>query len=112
MPTTGWIAGGLLVQHLARREIGGARLDVERTETEALHPDWQHVLALADTTSVAELTDPALAPETLLWRLFHEEEVRISEGALPTRGCRCNAGAYQGRARTLSRGRTCRHARR
>lgn len=88
--TTGWVAGGLLVQHLARAEIGGVRLDVERAETEALHPDWQHVLALADTTSVAELTDPDLAPETLLWRLFHEEEVRISEAALPARGCRCN----------------------
>lgn len=88
--TTGWIAGGLLVQHLARAEIGGIRLDVERAETEALHPDWQHVLALADTTKIAELTDPDLAPETLLWRLFHEEDVRISEGALPARGCRCN----------------------
>jgi molecular chaperone Hsp33 len=87
---SGWIAGGLLVQHLARAEIGGTRLDVERAETEALHPDWQHVLALADTTKVAELTDPELACESLLWRLFHEETVRISEAALPSRGCRCN----------------------
>lgn len=82
---TGWIAGGLLVQHLARRELGGERLDVER-----LHPDWQHVSILAGTTKDDELTDPSLAPESLLWRLFHEEEVRITEAALPTRGCRCN----------------------
>lgn len=84
--TTGWIAGGLLVQHLARRELGGERLDVID-----LHPDWQHVATLADTTRGAELTDPELLAESLLWRLFHEETVRISEGAKPVRGCRCNA---------------------
>ncbi len=83
--TTGWIAGGLLVQHLARRELGGERLDLVD-----FHPDWQHIATLADTTRAAELTDPNVASETLLWRLFHEEEVRITEGATPTRGCRCN----------------------
>ncbi|KAB7649030.1 Hsp33 family molecular chaperone HslO [Polymorphobacter fuscus] len=82
---TGWIAGGLLVQHLARRELDGERLDVAQ-----LHPDWEHVATLAETTTVAELTDPELIAETLLWRLFHEEEVRITEGATPVRGCRCN----------------------
>ena len=82
---TGWIAGGLLVQHLARREQGGERLDVAD-----LHPDWQHIATLAATTRDAELTDPDLIAETLLWRLFHEEEVRITELGPPTRGCRCN----------------------
>jgi molecular chaperone Hsp33 len=87
---TGWIAGGLLVQHLARRELGGERLSVAE-----LHPDWQHVATLADTTRPAELTDPALLPESLLWRLFHEETVRITETAAPTRGCRCNLAHIQ-----------------
>lgn len=82
---TGWIAGGLLVQHLARRELGGERLEVAQ-----LHPDWQHVATLAGTTEAAELTDPALSAEALLWRLFHEEEVRVTPGTTPTRGCRCN----------------------
>ena len=82
---TGWIAGGLLVQHLARREQDGERLDVAD-----LHPDWRHIATLAATTRDAELTDPDLVAETLLWRLFHEEEVRITEGSAPTRGCRCN----------------------
>ena len=82
---SGWMAGGLLVQHLARREFGGERLNIADQ-----HPDWQHVAVLAATTTVAELTDPALAAETLLWRLFHEEEVRIAEAATPQRGCRCD----------------------
>lgn len=87
---TGWIAGGLLVQHLARRELGGERLDVA-----LLHPDWQHVSTLAATTTTEELTDAQLTEEGLLWRLFHEEEVRITPGATPSRGCRCSLAHIQ-----------------
>ena len=29
--------------------------------------------------------------ENLLWRLFHEEEVRVFEPTALTRGCRCSA---------------------
>jgi len=81
---TGWRGGGLLVQHLARAEIGGERLSLSD-----MHPDWQHVLALAATMTNAELTDLSLTEEVLLWRLFHEEEVRVQPGPTPVRGCRC-----------------------
>lgn len=87
---TGWISGGLLVQHLARRELGGERLDVVD-----LHPDWEHVSALAGTTTIEELTDPQLTEEALLWRLFHQEEVRVTQGSRPTRGCRCSQAHIQ-----------------
>ena len=80
----GWVGGGLLVQHLARAEIGGERLSVAD-----MNPDWQHVLALSSTMTDAELTDLTLSEEDLLWRLFHEEEVRVAPGPVPTRGCRC-----------------------
>ncbi|MGI4878183.1 MAG: Hsp33 family molecular chaperone HslO [Janthinobacterium lividum] len=82
--TTGWVGGGLLVQHLARSEIGGERLSIAD-----MNPDWQHVLALASTMSDDELTDLSLSEETLVWRLFHDEEVRVVPGPVPTRGCRC-----------------------
>lgn len=85
----GWIAGGILVQHLARSEIGGERLSVAIEEGRA-HPDWEHVVALTSTVSDLELTDPGLSAETLLWRLFHEEQVRVVEGVAPARGCRCS----------------------
>jgi molecular chaperone Hsp33 len=81
---TGWVGGGLLVQHLARAEIGGERLAVAD-----MHPDWSHALALASTMTDAELTDLSLSEEELVWRLFHDEEVRVSPGPVPTRGCRC-----------------------
>ena len=83
---TGWLAGGLLMQHLARSEIGGERLDAGEQ-----HPDWEHVAALAATTSVEELTDAELSAEQLLWRLFHEEKVRVVPGPKPVKGCRCSA---------------------
>lgn len=82
---SGWRGGGLLVQHLARRELGGPRLDAAAT-----HPDWEHVATLAATVTDAELTDPMLAPEELLWRLFHEETVRLLPAPQPSRGCRCS----------------------
>lgn len=85
----GWIAGGILIQHLARSELGGERLSVAIEEGRA-HPDWEHIVALASTVSDAELTDVGLSAETLLWRLFHEEEVRVHEGVTPARGCRCS----------------------
>lgn len=83
---TGWLAGGLMVQHLARAEIGGERLDAGEQ-----HPDWSHIEALAATTSVEELTDAELSAEALLWRLFHEEQVRVVPGPTPVKGCRCSA---------------------
>lgn len=82
---TGWLAGGLIAQHLARAEIGGERLDAGEQ-----HPDWTHIEALAATTTADELADPQLAAEALLWRLFHEEQVRITPGPTPARGCRCS----------------------
>lgn len=82
---TGWLAGGLIVQHLARAEIGGERLDAGQQ-----HPDWEHVAALAATITPDELTDADLAAQTLLWRLFHEEQVRVVPGPTPVKGCRCS----------------------
>lgn len=87
----GWVGGGLLVQHLARAEIGGERLDVAD-----LHPDWSHALALASTMTAAELTDLSLTEEELVWRLFHDDEVRVTPGPVPTRGCRCTLAHIEG----------------
>ena len=85
------VAGGLLLQHLAEGEDGRGRLHVQMD-----HPEWEHVLALASTTRAAELTDPALSLEALVWRLFHEEtEVRVERGKPLARGCRCTLAHYE-----------------
>ena len=39
--------------------------------------DWERLSLLLKTVEDLELVDTSLAPETLLWRLFHEDEVRV-----------------------------------
>ena len=82
----GWIAGGLLFQHLAEGEEGRDRL-----HTRLDHPEWPHVAILAGSVKDDELVDPALPLEDLVWRLFHEEEeVRTLPPVALSRGCRCD----------------------
>jgi molecular chaperone Hsp33 len=82
----GWSAGGLLFQHLPEGEEGRDRL-----HTRLDHPDWPHVAVLAGSVRPDELTDPSLALDDLVWRLFHEEdEVRTLEPLQLSRGCRCD----------------------
>ncbi len=86
---TGYSAGGLLLQYLPRGEEGQARLFAEDDGTPEPE-DWQHMRTLAATVTADELNSPDLSEEALLWRLFHEEEVRLIPGPTPTRGCRCS----------------------
>jgi molecular chaperone Hsp33 len=82
----GWIAGGLMVQHLPEGEDGRERLHARLD-----HPEWPHVSILAETVKDAELTDRTLALDQLVWRLFHEEkEVRVFDPVDLSRGCRCD----------------------
>jgi len=90
-PDGSWAAGGCIVQHLSRSELGAARLHVESG-----NPDWEHVRALAATLEPRELTDPMLRLEDLLWRLFHEEEVRVLPPVMLERGCRCSLEHIRG----------------
>lgn len=81
----GCVAGGMFIQHLPDGEEGK-----ERLHTLVDNPEWDHVRALAETIKPEELVDPALSMETLTWRLFHEDEVRVSKGLHLSRGCRCD----------------------
>ena len=81
------IAGGMLIQHLPEGEEGR-----ERIHTRLDHPEWEHVRALAQTLTLDELTDPTLGLETVLWRLFNEEdEVRTMAPVAMAAECRCDA---------------------
>ena len=83
---TGHVAGGILLQHLPEGEEGR-----ERLHTRLDHPEWEHVRILAETIRAAELFDRDLPLESLLWRLFHEEEeVRVLTSVPLSKGCRCS----------------------
>ena len=83
---TGHVAGGILIQHLPEGEEGR-----ERLHTRLDHPEWEHVRILAETIKANELFNRELPLESLLWRLFHEEEEIRALSAVPlAKGCRCN----------------------
>ncbi len=71
-------AGALMVQALPRQE--SAQADHEET--------WQTVTALADTVKADELL--SLDQETVLFRLFHEQQVRLLTTAPVTFRCSCS----------------------
>jgi molecular chaperone Hsp33 len=87
-----WRAGGLMVQKLTAE--GGRIREGEPLPPEMGRGDggegWRRAVALAATVEDHELLDPALAPERLLWRLFHEEEVRAFEAAPIEARCNCS----------------------
>ncbi len=74
-----WRAGGLLIQNIAE--------DVTRGPTEEA---WNTAQAFFETVGEDELIDPALTSETLLWRLFHEDGVRLFPAKALTGFCRCS----------------------
>ncbi len=71
-----WRGGGLMIQSLPPREgkRGGA---APGRATDKSRDDWQRLTLLMNTTRDVELTDPDLSPERLLYRLFHEDGVRV-----------------------------------
>ena len=74
-----WRAGGAMIQVIAGDDARGSTEEV-----------WERTDALFQTLGDDELVDPTITPETLLYRLFHEDGVRL-EGAVPLRPeCRCS----------------------
>jgi molecular chaperone Hsp33 len=85
-----WRAGGVIAQFVPSE--GGAR---ERGEAALKSADdeeaWNRAAAFLNTTQADELLDPSLTPEALLYRLYHEDGVRIFEPKFLRAACSCNA---------------------
>ena len=76
---SGWRAGGAMIQVIASDDARGSTEEV-----------WDRSRALFNTLGDDELIDPTVSAETLLYRLFHEDGVRL-EGASPVKAqCRCS----------------------
>ena len=79
-----WRAGAIMIQNLAA--LGGQNAPrVENAD------DWVRASALFATTEAHELVDPQVEAERLLYRLFHEDGVRVFERQELAFGCRCSA---------------------
>lgn len=73
---TQWRAGGIVIQQTAA--TGGIELPPEGDE-EHVDEDWNRLSILLQTTEDSELLDSELDGETLAFRLFHEDGVRVFE---------------------------------
>ena len=82
---TTWRAGGALIQLIAGDEARGSTEEV-----------WDRTRALFQTLGDDELVDPTITPETLLFRLFHEDGVRLEDARALKAQCRCSADRISG----------------
>ncbi len=74
-----WVGAGMMIQKIADDE---AREDAT--------PPWETAQQLFATLTDAELIDPDVSTDTLLYRLFNEYGVRIAERHSVHAKCRCS----------------------
>ena len=83
-------ASGMMIQNIAEDEARGPTADA-----------WARAQMLFETLGEDELVDPQIPPETLLYRLFHEDGVRMFK-AKPLRAyCRCSEARVLGMLRAF-----------
>jgi molecular chaperone Hsp33 len=75
-----WRAGGMVLQNIAGDDARGSTDEA-----------WDRSQALFETVGEDELIDPAVPPELLLYRLFHEDGVRMFEPKPLSAMCRCSS---------------------
>lgn len=77
-----WRAGALMIQRLPR--------EASALEREAEDEGWRRAAILMSSSTSAELVDPDLSSEALLFRLFHEDGVRVHPPHRLVAQCRCS----------------------
>ncbi len=78
-----WRAGGLMLQRVPPE--GGYTIIADDVED-----GWRRAMVLMSSATPAELVDPELSPHRLLFRLFHDEGVRVFETHPVEARCRCS----------------------
>jgi molecular chaperone Hsp33 len=97
-PRHGWRAGGILLQFLPSRPERMRQRDLDPGDAPegTLRDDtpedqsWIEGRALVDTVQDIELIDPDLSSERLLYRLFHEQGVRVFNAQPIEAKCTCS----------------------
>jgi molecular chaperone Hsp33 len=100
----GWRAGALMVQRLPRDAGDAASAwSLAGLEEDEREDGWRRVAALVGSVKDAELLDPALPPAHLLYRLFHEDGVRLYKRRALEDRCRCSRERAADALRMLGR---------
>lgn len=87
----GWRAGALVLERIAG--VGGVDPALDE---EAQEESWRTATTLAATLTDRELLDDTLAPDRLLYRLFHTEGVAADRARALSYGCRCSRARLAG----------------
>lgn len=82
-----WRAAALMVQRLPEEDTGDSVLAGEARET--AEDGWRRAVILLGSATRSEMLDPALDANTLLYRLFHEDGVRVFTSRHVEERCRC-----------------------
>lgn len=91
-----WRAGAIMIQHLPR--AGGSSPMPLRSgdapegqgEAPVEHDDWVKARLLLETAEAHEMLDPRISPQTLLYRLYHEDGVMVYPVTGLLRHCTCS----------------------
>ncbi len=79
-----WRAGGLMLQRVPPE--GGYTVIADDVED-----GWRRAMVLMSSATPGELVDPELSPHRLLFRLFHDEGVRVFRTHPIEARCRCSS---------------------
>lgn len=85
-----WTGGGIMIQRVAE--------DASRGGTDEV---YETAKALMSTVEEAELIDPDLPMDRLLYRLFNEDGVRVLERQSVSAECRCSAERLENMIRSF-----------
>lgn len=77
-----WRGGSLMIQRLPPEGDAAKR--------DAAEDGWRRAVILMSSSTSRELVDPGVAPEALLFRLFHEDGVRAYRRHDLSARCRCS----------------------
>lgn len=98
-----WRAGGLLTQFLPEApermrvpDLPGGDGDTAEAVHDPADNAWQEATMLAGTIEPAELVDPTVGAERLLYRLFHEHGVRVFDAVEVADRCSCSRERIHG----------------
>jgi molecular chaperone Hsp33 len=101
-----WHAGVVLLQRMPEGGGYAANNNAEggMEANEARMEDWRRSSILLNTLTEKELLDPKLAPAQLLHRLFHEENLQITETRELRDQCRCSRSRVARMLSTIPQG--------
>ena len=83
-----WRGTAIMIQDMP--EEGGIAAASESAHVSEQEDSWRRVMMLLQTSTDEEMLSSLLSPEELLFRLFHEEGVRVFEAKALQKNCRCS----------------------